>query len=444
MFTAFVSRLTRGALSHDADFRKVWIGETVSQLGGQVTLLAIPLTGALLLHATPAEMGILAACGLLPYLLFGLPAGVWVDRVRRRPILVASAVGMAASLMIVPIAYVAGVLSMPILYVAALTSGTGGMIYDIATQAYLPTLIERRDLVEGNSKLELSRSGAMVAGPGLGGLLVSIVSAPIAILVDSLALFTTALMLLFIRRPEAPPRPPGRMPGIRHEIREGLHLVFGNRILLAIASTMGTYFFFDSVVQSVFILYVTRDLGMGPGELGVALAIGNLGFLPGALLASRIGGRIGIGPTLIVAILTASVAGLLLPIATPATAFPLLVLSRFGASFGIPLFMINQISLRQSITPDRLLGRLSATMKFVGVGVAPIGAFVGGALGSAIGVHGALVVGVIGGLGAVTWLVNSPVRHLRAAPAPWSPDELLAATAEAEAEAILEGHRATR
>jgi MFS family permease len=370
-----------------------------------------------------------------------MPAGVWVDRVRRKPLLIASAFSLAAALLIVPIAYVMGFLSMPILYLIALVTGTGGLVYDVAAQAYMPTLISRDQLVEGNSKMELSRSAAQVVGPGLGGALVAILSAPIALLANSLALAWAGVLLLFVRKPEPAPATPGRRPGVLHEIREGLQLVFGNRVLLSIAATMATYWFFDAMVQSVYILFVTRDLRLGPEQVGLILALGNLAFVPGALLAGRIGRRVGIGRTLIVAILSSSLFGLLTPLATPELALPILVISRLGVAFGIPIFMVNQISLRQSITPDRLLGRLTATMKFVGVGVAPIGALVGGALGSGIGVHGALTVGALGSLAAVAWIATSPVRQLHEAPRPWQPDEFLAVAAEAEAEAAVETHR---
>lgn len=440
--TALRGRLTGGSLWHHADFRKVWLGETVSQLGGQVTYLAFPLAGALLLHATPTEMGILSACGLLPYLVVSLPAGGWVDRVRRRPVLISGSFLLAFALLAIPVAAVAGFLSMPVLYVVALITGTSSLVTDIAAQSYLPTLIDREQLMDGNSKLELSRSAAQVVGPGLGGALVALITAPLAILVNSVALLFSATILVSIRTPEPAPRAAGRRPGLVQEIREGLHLVFANRILLSIAATMATYFFFDSMVQAVYILYVTRDLNLGAEQVGLVLAIGNLGFLPGVLLAGRIGRRLGIGRTLILTIIVCSVSGLLAPLAVPGLAFPMLVLSRLGVAFGMPVFMINQISLRQSITPDRLLGRLTGTMKFTAVGVAPIGALVGGALGSGIGVHAALALAALGSVSAVMWLLTSPVRHLTDAPQPWRDDELLAQAVDGQAEAVAETHRA--
>ena len=413
--------LRPGELWHDADFRRLWLGETVSQVGGQITYLALPLAAALLLNATPVEMGVLSALVLLPYLVLSLPIGVWVDRVHRRPILIWSCVAMGLAFALVPLAAVTGQLSMGVLYLVALVSGAGGLLFDVAAQSYVPTLIQRRQLVEGNSKLELSRSAAQVVGPGLGGALVALLSAPIAILVDSVALFATAVSVARIRRPEPPPHA-GRRPGIGQEMREGMRLVVGNPILRGIVGTMATYFFFDAMLMSVFILFASRSLGLSAGEIGLVVAVGNLGFVAGALLAAPIAGRFGIGRTLIGAMVTSCLFGLLVPLAAPAFAFPLLVVARLGTSFGMPVYMVNQISLRQSITPDRLLGRLTGTIKFLAVGVAPLGAVIGGVLGSAVGVQTAIAVAAVGALTSVLWLVFSPVRNLRVPPPVWRPE----------------------
>jgi MFS family permease len=429
--------LRPGELWHDADFRRLWLGETVSQVGGQITYLALPLAAALLLDASPTEMGVLSALVLLPYLVLSLPIGVWVDRVHRRPILIWSCVAMALAFALVPLAAVTGQLSMGVLYLVALVSGAGGLLFDVAAQSYVPTLIQRRQLVEGNSKLELSRSAAQVVGPGLGGALVALLSAPIAILVDSIALFLTAASLALIRRPEPAPHA-GRRPGIRQEMREGMRLVLGSPILRGIVGTMATYFFFDAMLMAVFILFASRSLGLSAGEIGLVVAIGNLGFVAGALLAAPIARRFGIGRTLIGAMLTSCLFGLLVPLAAPAFAFPLLVVARLGTSFGMPVYMVNQISLRQSITPDRLLGRLTGTIKFLAVGVAPLGAVIGGLVGTAVGVQAAIAIASVGALTSVLWLVFSPVRHLQAAPPVWRPEPTVAeALAEVEVEAHL-------
>jgi MFS family permease len=227
------------------------------------------------------------------------------------------------------------------------------------------------------------------------------------------------------------------------EIREGLRLVFRSPVLRAVGLTMATYFFFDSAINSVYILFATRDLGLDAGQVGLVYALGNLGFLAGTFASGRIARRLGVGRALILAIGSSSLFGLLAPLAAPGYALPILVISRLGLAFGIPVFMINQIILRQSITPDRLLGRLTGTMKFVAIGVAPIGALVGGVLGTVIGVHGALAIAAAGSLASVLWLVASPIRHLMTAPEPWRPDQAVAAEAEAAAEAAAETHRAT-
>ncbi|MBM4407635.1 MAG: MFS transporter [Chloroflexi bacterium] len=433
MLARFLGAVRPGELWADRDFRRLWFGESVSQLGGQITYLALPLAAALLLNASPTEMGVLGALVLLPYLVLSLPIGVWVDRVRRRPILVWSCCAMAGAFLLVPAASMTGNLSMWVLYFAALVSGAGGLLFDVAAQSYLPTLIERRQLVEGNSKLELSRSAAQVVGPGLGGALVTFLSAPIAILVNSVALFVTAFMVLVIGRPEPPPRP-GRRPGMGQEMREGLRLVVGNRTLRAIVGTMATYFFFDAMLMAVFILFASRDLGLGAGYIGLVVALGNLGFIAGALVAAPVARWLGLGRALIAAIFSSSCFGLLVPLATPETALPLLVVARLGTSFGLPIFMVNQISLRQSITPDRLLGRLTGTIKFLAVGVAPVGALVGGVVGSALGVQMAVTIAAAGSLISVAWLLFSPVRDLRVAPPAWKPEAAAAAVVEAEIE----------
>lgn len=427
-------RLFGGQLWHQPDFRRVWLGETVNQFGGQISGLAIPLAAALLLRASPAEMGLLAALGLLPYFVIGLPTGVWVDRMRRRPILIGTALAMAVAFAIVPAAYLGGFLSMPILYLVALAVGTGGLVYDVAAQSYLPTLIGRSQLVEGNSKLQLSQSVSQVVGPGVGGTLIAILSAPVAVLVNSLALLFVGLNLTGVRQQEPPPHP-GRRPGMVQETREGIRLVFRNPVIRAVGLTMTTYFFFDSAINAVYILFVTRDLGLDAGQIGLVYSIGNLGYLAGTLLSARIARRFGVGRALILAMFSSSVFGLLAPLAGPALGFPVLVLSRLGMTIGIPVFMINQISLRQSITPDRLLGRLTGTMKFISIGFAPIGAFAGGMLGSALGVHAALLLAATCSLASTAWLVASPVRNLHIAPRALSDREEIEVIREAAAEA---------
>ncbi len=410
---------TARSLWHNPGFLKLWVGETVSEFGSQITQIAIPLAAAVTLNATPAEMGILSALQMLPFLLISLPAGVWVDRMRRKPILIAGDLVRGIALLSVPIAGITGHLSIPLLYAVSLITGAATVFFDVSYQSYMPALVEREHLIEGNSKMELSRSAAQTGGPGVGGALVAVLGAAEAVLFDSLSFFFSAAMLLWIRKPEPRPVPPEQRRHMVHEIREGLGVVLGNRVLRSIAATTATSNLFGSISFATLFLFATHDLRLNAFQIGIAFALANVGSMAGALLAGRLSGWIGLGNTLIWAIFIGSLANLLVPVAGPATAMPLLFGSMFLGSAGSVIYNINQVSLRQSITPDRLQGRMNASMRFLVWGVFPIGSLIGGALGTAIGVRAGIAVGAVGGLVTVLWLVFSPVRTMREPPPPW-------------------------
>ena len=411
--------VTAASLWRNADFMKLWVGETVSEFGSQVTLIAIPFAAAVVLKATAADMGVLAALQMLPFLLISLPAGVWVDRMRRRPILIAADVVRGMVLLAVPIAGITGNLSIPLLYVVSLIAGCATVFFDVSYQSYMPALVERGHLIEGNSKMELSRSAAQFGGPGVGGVLVGLVGAAQAVLFDSLSFFFSGAMLLWIHKGEPAPVPSHERRHMVHEIREGLAVVLGNPVLRAIASTTATSNLFSSISFATLILFATRDLGLDAVHLGLVFALANVGAMCGALLAGRMAARLGLGNTLMLAIFVGSVANLLVPVAEPATALPFLFGAMFAGAAGSTIYNINQVSLRQSITPDRLQGRMNASMRFVVWGVFPIGSLIGGALGTLLGVRAGIAVGAVGGLVTVLWLVFSPVRTLRVPPPPW-------------------------
>lgn len=401
-----------------ADFLRLWAGQTISQFGSQITLLALPLTAALTLHATPAEMGILSAAETAPFLLVGLFAGVWVDRLRRRPILLLTDLARGVLLLAIPLAALLDVLTIALLYAVAFLVGILTVFFEVAYQSFLPALVGREQLVEGNSKLEVSRSAAQIAGPGIAGGLVQLVTAPIAILVDAASFLVSALFLAFVRVTEPAPAPRAERQTVWKDIGEGLRVVFGSPLLRAIAGCTATGNLFSNMVQAVYILYVTRQLGLGAGAIGGIFAIGSTGFLLGALVAGRVARRFGLGPTIIGSNVFGCLGIGLIPIAHgPARlAAPLLVAAQFIVAFGSPLYNINQVSLRQAITPDHLLGRMNATMRFIVWGTLPIGALIGGALGSSIGLRPALIVGAIGQCLAFLWVFFSPVRALREQP----------------------------
>jgi len=411
---------TRPAASlwRNRDFLKLWGGQTISQFGSKITLLALPLTAALTLHATPVEMGILAAAGTVPFLLVGLLAGVWVDRLPRRPILLITDCARGVLLLAIPLAARLDALTIGLLYAVAFLVGILTVFFDVAYQSFLPALVGREHLVEGNSKLQVSRSAAQIAGPGIAGGLVRLITAPMAILVDATSFLVSALFLAFVRVPEDLPAPRAERQTAWKDIGEGLHVVFGNPLLRAITGSTATSNLGSEMWYAILILYVTRTLGLGAGVIGLMFAMGSVGFLFGALLAGRFARWIGVGPTIIWSEAIAAIAAFLIPIAhRPATlAVVLIVIAQFITGGCWTIYNINQVSLRQAITPDHLLGRMNATMRFIVWGTLPIGALIGGALGGAIGLRPTLVVGVVIQSCAFLWTYFSPVRTLRETP----------------------------
>lgn len=397
------------------DFLKLWAGQTVSLFGSQISLLAIPLTAVLILNATPLQMGILTATAAAPYLLFGLVAGVWVDRLRRRPILIVADVGRFVVLSLIPLAYLLGILRIELLYLLAFLVGMLSIFFDVAYRSYLPSLIERQHLVEGNSKLELSRSAGEIAGPGLAGALVQVFTAPIAILVDALSFLVSALSLVWIHTPDEMPKVKVQRKGLMREIFEGLRFVFGEPMLRALTISFATLTLFNSLLEAVFVLYLVKEIGIKPAILGLIFAVGSTGFVVGALLASKLTRWLGIGITLLFAPLVIGASDLLIPLAglVPLFAFPLLGLAQLLFGLARPVFSINQISLRQTITPERLLGRMNASVTFVVFGIPTVGALLGGAFGQSIGLQKTLVIAAIGELLACLWIFFSPIRRLR-------------------------------
>lgn len=403
-----------------AEFVKLWVGQTISQFGTQVSQLAIPLTAALVLNATPAQMGLLAAVEFLPFLVLSLFAGVWVDRMRRRPILIVSDIGRAVLLGSIPLAALLGILRIEQLYVVGLLTGVFTVFFDVAYQSYLPVLVSREHLVEGNSKLEVSRSVAQIAGPGLAGALVQLITAPAAVLVDAISYVASVISLLFIHTLEpAPVRHSGSDGSMWAELREGLGVVIWNPLLRSIAGCTATSNLFGNAVQAVFLLYVTRDLGLQPFVIGLILAVSGPGALLGAVIAGDVARRFGLGATIVGSVLLGGLANLLIPLAMGPTwvVTAVLMVSSFVAGLCNPIYNINQVSLRQAITPDHLQGRMNASMRFLVWGTIPIGALLGGSLGQLFGLYPTIVVMVLAELTAPAWVIFSPVRELRTQPA---------------------------
>jgi MFS family permease len=421
---AAAASASRGGLLRHPDFLRLWSAETVSQLGSQVSLLAIPFVAIDIIGASTFEVALLGVVDMLPFLLIGLPAGVWVDRLRRRPILVAGDLGRAVALATIPAAYALGALTIVQLYLVGFIVGVLTVFFDVAYQSYLPSLVERDQLVDGNAKLEISRAGAQVIGPGMAGVLIGTFRAPFAILLDAVSFAASALFILTIRRHEpAPDRPvdaAGKHAGMRREMAEGLRYVLGHRYLRAIAMCTATSNLFGTIAFSILLVFAVRELGMTAGGVGLAFSIGSTGALLGAFGSTRIARVLGVGPTIVVFSSIAGPAWLPLALAPAGTSSVVLVgllaLAGFVGGISAVVYNVNQVSLRQAITPERMQGRMNATMRWIVWGTIPIGGIIGGALGTAIGLRETVLLGAIGMAFAFVPVLFSAVRSVRVIP----------------------------
>jgi MFS family permease len=409
-------------LLRQVDFRRLWIGETISQFGSQVSLLAIPFIATVLLRSTPLEIAILSALQFLPFVLFTLPAGAWLDRMRRRPILISGDLARLIALGTIPIAWALGVLTIWQLYLVSFAAGIATVLFDVAYQSYLPVLVERDELVEGNGKLQASEATAMVVGPGLGGGLIGLVGAPFAIVADALSYLASALFIWRIRQPEPHPEAERLAAGLareplRGQIAEGLRFVLGNVYLRAIAATTSTSNLFGNVVFAIMPVYLYRELGLSAATAGVIFGIGALGSLAGALVANQVARRVGVGRTIVGSIAFSGPAMLLIAVAPQGWPVPWLIASMALGSFSSVVYNINQVSYRQAICPISIQGRMNATMRFIVWGTIPVGSIVGGLLATAVGVHGAIWIGALGSCLPFLAVLLSPVRSLRTIPA---------------------------
>ena len=412
----------RRSLWSHRDFLKLWSAQTVSQFGDEITQLALPLVAILTLGATPFELGVLGTFQFLPFILLTIPAGVWVDRMRRRPILIGADIGRAILLLSIPLAFVGGWLTIVQLYVVGFAVGCLEVFFDVAYQSYLPSVVDRDRLQEGNAKLELSTSASSVVGPGLAGLLVEIFRAPFAILFDALSYAGSVVLLLFIRRPEMLETPAADAdaprPSMRTEAMEGLRYVLGHRFLRNIAACTGTLNLFGNIGGVILLLYIVDELGISPGTIGLVFGIANLGVLIGALSAERLANWIGVGPTIVWSAFLSPFSLILVALAGPESAVPLLIASGIVGAATSVIYNVNQVSLRQAITPERMQGRMNATMRFIVWGTIPIGSLLGGALGGLIGLQATIWVGAIGSFIGFLPVFFSDVRSLERIPDP--------------------------
>ncbi|MBA2276916.1 MAG: MFS transporter [Chloroflexia bacterium] len=407
-----------GGLWRSPDFLRLWGAETVSQLGSQLTLVVIPLIAALTLNASPLEMGLLTAAGGIPRLLIGLIAGVRVDRLPRRPILILTDVGRALALLAIPIAALFGALGMELLFVVAFLVGVQTVFFNAAWVAFVPHLVGRAGLADANGKLMASMSVAQVVGPALAGSLIALLTAPWVILLDALSFAWSGLLIKRIRTREPAPDRSGRGRRLGQEMREGLGVLVHSPVLRADAGSMATTVFSGYMFLSVYVLYMTENLGLSAGGGGLVFACGGVGALVGAVIAAPLAARFGVGRTIVWSCGLFGVFGLTVPLAifAPRYALPLVVFAEFAQWLALLVFDVNRVSLRQAMTPDRLQGRVSASSQVLVGGMQPLGALTGGALGSLVGVPVTLVLACVGMFSAVLWLLRSPVRTIEHLP----------------------------
>jgi len=454
-----VASTARRSLFRKPNFAKLWTAATISLFGTGVSQLAIPFIAAVILKAPPGEVGLLATIEFLPFLLFTLPAGVWVDRFPRRRILVIGDLGRAAMLVSIPIAAAAGVLTIWQLYLVGFVNGVMTVFFDVADQSYLPTVLERDELADGNAKLQISQSAATLLGQPVGGGIVALLTAPVAVFIDAISYLGSAALIVSIREGardivagrraaspvvavdateadqvsagtasgvsvavEAAVDEPGPtladLPagGMRAQIFDGLRFITRHEYLGHIAATTGISNLFGNIGFAIFPVYAYRTLGMTPAAVGLTGGLAGAGILLGALVTTRIQDRIGVGRTIVLAAAATGPVGLLVPIASPETAVLLIGASLFLMSICNVVYNVAQVSLRQAITPDRMLGRMNASMRFLVWGTIPIGSLIGAGLSEVIGVQETIWVSAALGLFAFLPVLISKVPRIQTIP----------------------------
>jgi MFS family permease len=413
-------RRPTGGLWNHRDFLKLWTGQSISEFGSQVSELAIPWLAAVGLHASPFEFSLLGVLGFLPFILFALPAGVWVDRLSRRQILIVGDASRAVLLALIPLLWATHTLQMWHLLVIQFVIGVFTVFFDVAYQSYLPALVDREHLVEGNSKLQLTVSVAQVAGPSASGGFIAAITAPYAILVDAASFVVSTVFMVRMRHREDVQKRTAHAPRSKMwpDVKEGLRWVLGHPWLRAVAMCTGTSNFFSSLIFAIFLLYAVRDLHLSSAEIGFVLAVGSAGSILGALVVNRMQKRIGVGPTIAGTAVAFSLGGLAYPLAPKAFPLPLLMLGNVLFGFGAVAYNITQVSLRQAITPERLQGRMNAAMRWIVWGTIPLGSLAGGVLASAYSLKTALWVGAIGELFTFLPVMLGSVRGIREMPEP--------------------------
>lgn len=394
------------------DFRMLWAGDSLSQFGYMVTSLAMPLLAVKTLHATPFEVGLLTTFETLAFLVIGLPAGAWVDRMRRRNVMITADICRAAVLGSIPLAAAFDVLTLGQVYAVVLVVGCFTVFFDVSYQSYLPFLVGREHLVEGNAKLQGTQSVAQVAGPSIGGFLVQALTAPYAIVANVVTFLWSASWVGQIRaREPIPERAPDRH--LLREVHEGVAFIVRHPVLRMVAGCTGTANLWSSGGTAMVIVLLARELDLSAGAIGALMSAGAVGGLLGALGARRLAGWLGEGPVTWLSVALTAPFGLIAPFIQRNWTLGLFVVSQLIVMAGVVIYNITQVSFRQRLCPERLLGRMNASMRFLVWGTMPLGGLLGGALGSTIGVREAVLVSAIGSSLSFLWVFFSPLRTLR-------------------------------
>lgn len=413
MTVAALSRRLVPPLLTGRPFRRYWTGQTISLFGDEISLIALPLTGVLAVHAGPSQMGYLMAAWLAPSLLFSVAVGSAVDRYgHRRHLMIVADFGRAVLMASIPVAYVTGVLSIVWLYAVAFGVGTLSVLFAIADSTLFVSLVAPRDYVAGNSLLNGSRALASVGGPGASGVLVQLLSAPLTLLADGLSYVASAFYLLRIRPAEPRARRSGDRPA------SGMRYIAGSPVVRAALASTTTLNFFNYMFTALFVLYVTRSLRVPPGLLGVVLGAGAVGGLIGSLATGRVAARMGIGPAFAFSCVLFPAPMLLVPAAggPRPVVLGLLFAAEFGSGIGTVILDITIGSVFAAVVPDRLRSRVTGAYRAVNFGVRPLGSLVAGTLGAFAGIRTTLWIATTGSLLSVLWLLPSPLMRMHTLP----------------------------
>lgn len=409
-------RRPRGGLFRHHDFRQLFLGDAISQVGTQLSLLALPVLAVRVLGADEFEMGLLATFEMLAFLVIGLPAGAWVDRWRKKRVLVAGDVLRALALASLPVAWALEALTLTQMFVVALVVGCCTVFFDVAYQSYLPEIVEPEHIGEGNAKLQAAQSVAMIGGPALAGGLIKVIGAPLTIALDALSFLGSALFVQRIEHADAPPSREHRRP-LLVEIREGIGFVLGHPLLWRITACTALGNLFNAMTTALLVLFALRELGLDEGHIGIAMGIGAVGGLLGAISATRVTAWVGEGRVIPLSSLLWIPAGFLMPLAgTVIPPMVALTTSSFLVSFAVLLYNVTQVSFRQRLCPRPLLGRMNASIRFVVWGVMPIGSFTAGVLGEAFGVRAVFWIAALGAAVSCLPVVLSPLLTMRDLP----------------------------